>query len=253
MKDIHVGDIGKGFPLVLIHGFLGASTMWEPQIKILKKNYRVITPDLPGFGRSNKIKSKDSISQMAKIILKFLNDKDINKFNLLGHSMGGMVVQEMVKLAEEKIFKLICYGTGAVGDIPGRFETINESREKLKKYGLSITSSRIAKTWFVDEDNSKYFHLCKDAGLATSLEAADNALVAMKNWNGLNNLKYIKNKTLIVWGDQDKAYNFTQASILKKNIHNSEFKIFKGCSHNVHLEVPEKFNKCIIDFLEKNY
>ena len=165
--------------------------------------------------------------------------------------MGGMIVQEMVKLAGERIIKLICYGTGPVGDIPGRFETMEESRKKLKKNGLEITALRIAKTWFIEEDKSKYFYLCDNAGKAASIEAADNALIAMKTWNGLENLRNIKNQTLIIWGDQDKAYNFDQVDTLNKNIINSEIKIFKGCSHNVHLEKPEELNKLIFEFLQR--
>ena len=133
MQDIYVGDTGKGIPLVLVHGFLGSSKMWEPQIEFLKKNYRIVTPDLPGFGKSNKAKPCNNINGMAQIILDCLKEKKIEKFYLLGHSMGGMIVQEMAKLAGERIIKLICYGTGPVGDIPGRFETMEESRKKLKK------------------------------------------------------------------------------------------------------------------------
>ena len=251
MQDIYLGDTGEGFPLVLVHGFLGSSQMWELQIEYFKKNYRVIAIDLPGFGKSNKSKSSNSIISMAKIVIDSLKEKKIEKFYLLGHSMGGMIVQEMAKIAGEKIFKLVCYSTGAIGDIPGRFETIDESREKLKKTGLEKTSYRIAKTWFVEEDRAKYFYLCTDAGKATSLEAADNALIAMKNWRGMENLKNINNKTLIIWGDKDKAYNLEQIEILKKNIPNCELKIFKGYSHNVHLEIPDKFNKYIDDFLKK--
>ena len=249
MQDIYVGDTGNGFPLVLVHGFLGSSKMWEPQIEVFKKNYRVITPDLPGFGKSNKVRSYNNINDMAQTILDCLKEKKIEKFYLLGHSMGGMIAQEMAKLSGEKIIKLICYGSGPVGNIPGRFETIDESREKLKKKGLKITAKRIAKTWFVKEDKSKYFYLCDEAGKATSVEAADNALIAMKNWSGLENLKNIKNLTLIIWGDQDKAYNFNQVDTLNKNIPNSELKIFKGCSHNVHLEISSEFNKYIENFL----
>ena len=250
MQDIYVGDTEKGFPLVLLHGFLGSSEMWEPQIQYFKKKYRVITPSLPGFGKSNRLESKNNINEMAQIVLNCLKKKQIESFFLLGHSMGGMIVQEMTKLEGEKIVKLICYGKGSVGDIPGRFETIDVSREKLKKNGLKITAKRIAKTWFVEEDKSKYFYLCREAGEATSMKAADNALIAMKNWTGLQNLKKIKSPTLIVWGDQDKAYNFNQVDILKKNIPNSKLKIFKGCSHNIHLEIPTRFNKCIEDFLQ---
>ena len=133
MQDIYAGDVGKGFPLVLVHGFLGSSIMWQPQIEHLKRYYRVITPDLPGFGKSKKIKPHNNINSMAKTVLNCLKEKQIEKFYLLGHSMGGMIVQEMAKLAGEKIIKLICYGTGPIGNIPGRFETIDESRVKLKK------------------------------------------------------------------------------------------------------------------------
>ena len=146
MQDIYMEDVGKGTPLVLVHGFLGSSDMWGPQIKYIQKNFRVLSPSLPGFGKSNKIKPCNSIECMAKAILISLKKKQITKFNLLGHSMGGMIVQEIAKLADEQILKLICYGTGPIGNIPGRFETIDQSREKLKIDGLESTSYRIAKT-----------------------------------------------------------------------------------------------------------
>ena len=170
---------------------------------------------------------------------------------ILGHSMGGMVVQEF-KIAAEKILKLVCYGTGPRGNIPGRFETIDQSRKQLKINGLKDTAYRIAKTWFIEEEKAKYFYLCEEAGKQTSAEAADKGLVAMKKWNGIKNLKNIKNETLIVWGDQDKAYNFNQVETLNNNIPNSNLKIIKGCSHNVHLEKPDEFNIIVSEFLKKN-
>ena len=97
MQDTHIGDEGKGFPLVLVHGFLGSSKMWNLQIDFFKYHFRVITPDLPGFGRSNKAKSHNSIQSIANFLLDRLEEKKINKFHLLGHSMGGMIAQEMAK------------------------------------------------------------------------------------------------------------------------------------------------------------
>jgi len=252
MQDIFAEDVGSGTSLVLIHGFLGSSDMWAPQIEFFKDDFRVIAPALPGFGKSSAINSCDSIECMAKAILILLEKKEIKNFNLLGHSMGGMIVQEIAKIAGEKILKLICYGTGPRGNIPGRFETIDQSREKLKINGLDVTAHRIAKTWFIEEDKSKYFYLCDEAGKQTSIEAADNGLVAMKNWSGIENLENIKNETLIVWGDQDKAYNFNQVETLNNNIPNSDLKVIKGCSHNVHLEKPEEFNAVVKEFLIKN-
>ena len=252
MQDIFAEDVGSGAPLVLVHGFLGSSDMWRPQINFFKNNFRVIAPALPGFGNSSSINSCNSIECMAKAILNLLEKKEIKNFNLLGHSMGGMIVQEIAKIAGEKILKLICYGTGPRGNIPGRFETIDQSREKLKINGLKDTAYRIAKTWFIEEEKAKHFYLCEEAGKQTSIEAADNGLVAMKNWSGIENLKNIKDETLIVWGDQDKAYNFNQVETLNDNIPNSNLKIIKGCSHNVHLEKPDEFNTIVSEFLKKN-
>ena len=252
MQDIFAEDTGSGVPLVLVHGFLGSSDMWIPQIKFFKDNFRVSAPALPGFGNSSKINSCDSIDCMAKAILNFLAKKNIKQFNLLGHSMGGMIVQEIAKIAGDKILKLICYGTGPRGDIPGRFETIDQSRKKLKINGLKNTAYRIAKTWFIEEEKAKYFYLCEEAGKQTSISAADNGLVAMKNWDGVKNLQNIKNETLIIWGDQDKAYNFNQVETLNDNIPKSDLKIIKGSSHNVHLEKPNEFNIIVEEFLKKN-
>ena len=251
MQDLYIGDVGKGFPLVLVHGFLGSSEMWGPQINFFKNNFRVITPDLPGFGKSHKVKPCNSIQSLANLLLESLQNKKINKFHLLGHSMGGMIVQEMAKKKGNKILKLVCYSTGPRGEMPGRFETVDQSRENLKNKGLETVARNIAKTWFIKKEDAKYFEMCIEAGKQTSIEAADNALTAFKNWNGVDTLKNIKNETLIVWGDQDKSYNIKEIEILKKNILNSSLVIFKECAHNVHLEKVEEFNNKINEFLNR--
>jgi pimeloyl-ACP methyl ester carboxylesterase len=249
MQDIYSEDEGSGFPLVLVHGFLGSSEMWKPQINFFKNYFRVIVPDLPGFGKSKEVKSHNSIQSIANLLLNFLRKKKIDKFYLLGHSMGGMIVQEMAKKSGNKILKLICYSTGPRGEMPGRFETVDQSRANLKKNGLEITARNIAKTWFIKGENAKYFDICINAGKQAYIEAVDNALIAFKNWNGVDTLKNIKNKTLIVWGDKDKSYNLEQIKTLEKNIPNSSLIVFNNCAHNIHLEEPEKFNNTIKHFL----
>ena len=250
MSDIYVDDVGKGFPFVLVHGYLGSSEMWTFQKEFFSKDFRVIIPALPGFGESHNVKSLDSINKMSKEIINVLDQKNIDKFNLIGHSMGGMIVQEITKLIGDRVNKLICFATGSIGDIPGRFETMEETREKLKKEGTELSFSRVPLKWFVKGDKDKNYFLCENAVKNVSLEAADNALLAMKNWRGKENLKNIKNDTLIIWGDKDTSYNFDQVDTLNKNIKNSRLEIFKDCAHNVHLEKSEEFNKLIKKFLD---
>ena len=251
MSNIYVEDVGKGFPFVFVHGYLGSSKMWNFQKEFFSKHYRVIIPALPGFGESHNVKSLDSINKMAREIIDLLDQKNIDKFNLIGHSMGGMIVQEITKLIGDRVNKLICFATGSIGEIPGRFETIDETREKLKKDGTEVSFSRVPKKWFVKGDKDKNYFLCKNAVKDVSLEAADNALLAMKNWRGKEDLKNIKNETLIIWGDKDTSYNFDQVDTLKKNIKNSRLEIFKDCAHNVHLEQPDQFNNLVQKFISE--
>ena len=103
MQDIYIDDIGSGFPLVLVHGYLGSSEMWNLQKNFLSRYYRVITPALPGFGESYKAQSLNSINEIAKFVLKCLDEKKINKFHFMGHSMGWMIIQEMVKISGDRI------------------------------------------------------------------------------------------------------------------------------------------------------
>ena len=249
MQDIYIGDQGKGEALVLIHGFLGSSEMWKPQIEFFKKYFRVVTPDIPGFGKSNKAKSFNDINSIAQFVLDLLKEKKINKFFLLGHSMGGMVVQEMAKIDSHKILKLICYSTGPKGEMPGRFETVEQSRKNLKNNGLEFMVKNIVKTWFVQGEKAKFFKACIESGRKCSLEAADNTLIAFQKWNGVDNLKNIKNKTLIIWGDKDRSYNIDQVKILEKKIKNSKLIMFKGCAHNIHLEKVDQFNQTLKNFI----
>ena len=240
--------------ILLIHGAGSVGNEWENFEKAFSKmGNKVIKPTLRFHNRDCKSNPKlgnisilDYVSDMEKLI-KNLNKKPI----IIGHSMGGMIVQEMTKLIGNRVNKLICFATGSIGDIPGRFETMDETREKLKKEGAKSSFARVPPKWFAKGDKDKNYFLCANAVKNVSLETADNALLAMKNWRGIENLKNIKNETLIIWGDKDISYNFEQVDTLNKNIKNSRLEIFKNCSHNVHLEEPDRFNNLVNDFISK--
>tara|TARA_R110002124_G_scaffold49437_8_gene144945 strand:- start:4944 stop:5702 length:759 start_codon:yes stop_codon:yes gene_type:complete len=240
---------GQGAPLVLIHGYLGGSAMWTDQIRHFEHDFDVIAPDLPGFGESAALTGCDSIRSVAQQVLSFLTDLGIESFTLLGHSMGGMVVQQMAADAPKRIEKLICYGTGPVGALPGRFETIDESRERLKQDGVPVTASRIAATWFSKGDKADAFAVCRELGARVSMETALHSLTAWETWDGRAALSAIRCRTLVMWGDRDKSYDWDQPQALWRGISNSDLAVLPGCAHNAHLEKPVLFNAILEDFV----
>ncbi|HEY5789469.1 MAG TPA: alpha/beta fold hydrolase, partial [Gammaproteobacteria bacterium] len=81
-------------PLVLVHGFLGGSAQWQDQVAALSARRPLITPDLPGFGAAADATALSDIGDCADWVLATLERDGVERFDLLGHSMGGMIVQE---------------------------------------------------------------------------------------------------------------------------------------------------------------
>jgi pimeloyl-ACP methyl ester carboxylesterase len=162
--------------LVFVHGYLGGSPQWANQAEVFSPHFEVITPDLPGFGLNNDLEPPQTIHGFAAYVLDELERAGIDYFHLVGHSMGGMIVQEMVAMAPERIDRLVLYGTGPVGLMPGRFETIDESRRRLTEDGVEATGRRIAATWFLQGEQAARYPVCADLAVMASPQAAQAGL-----------------------------------------------------------------------------
>jgi pimeloyl-ACP methyl ester carboxylesterase len=242
---------GKGPPLVLVHGYLGGSAQWEAEIAQFSDRYDVIAPDLPGFGDASAEPGCDSIGAMADSVLALLDHLGIEEFILMGHSMGGMIAQEMAAKAPDRVSKLILYGTGPLGLMPDRFEPIKLSRERLCSDGVGKTIERIGATWFRRGDAAAGFPVVRQIGAGANPEAALAALDAMADWDGRPALKSLEMPTLVVWGHDDRSYRWPQVESLWKNLPNATLSVIPGAAHAAHLEKPKLFQAIVEDFLSE--
>ncbi|MGC1487130.1 MAG: alpha/beta hydrolase [Albidovulum sp.] len=236
-------------PVVFVHGFMGGSRQWQGQAKALANRFNVISVDLPGFGENAHVEALHSISDYAMWVLNLLSVRGINRFHLIGHSMGGMVVQEMVASAPERIAQLVLYGTGATGVLPGRFETIETSKRRAVADGPRVTARRIAATWFLRQEAAEAYEECAAIAEKSNLPAILAGLDAMNGWSGAERLAEFRVKALVVWGDRDRTYNWSQTQQLWHSISGASLAVIPDCAHAVHLEKPELFNKVLEDFL----
>jgi pimeloyl-ACP methyl ester carboxylesterase len=91
---IHYVEMGNGFPLVLLHGGANDWRGWKKNIVALAQRYRVIAPDVVGFGRSDKSKSIYGIDDFVNYLWGFVSALNIERMHLAGHSLGGRIALE---------------------------------------------------------------------------------------------------------------------------------------------------------------
>lgn len=234
--------------LVFVHGLMGGSQQWQQQVEAFSE-YESIALDLPGFGANADTKALTSIADFADWALDALSARGVEQFNLIGHSMGGMVAQEMIAHAPERIERLVLYGTGATGVLPGRFETIETSKTRAETEGSRATARRIAATWFLHRDQAPAYESCAQIAQLSGIDAILSGLDAMNGWSGTANLGQIKAKTLVVWGDHDRTYPWEQTEELWRTIEGACLAVLPGCAHASHLEKSALFNSILENFL----
>lgn len=242
-------DEDRDLPIVLVHGFLGGSDQWRDLIDRLKTPWRAIAVDLPGFYGAAGVQAPDTIEDYARYVLGELDRLSVDRFVLMGHSMGGMIVQTMARLAPDRVARLILYGTGPLGAMPDRFEPIEVSLQRLESEGFDRSVRRIASVWFRNGEEDPSYEGIVRIGLKSSPAAAAAALVAMSRWDGRDALAGLAMPTLIVWGDEDRSYRWPQVAQLWEEIPNASLAVIPGACHAAHLEKPVLFEAIVNDFL----
>ncbi len=240
---------GVGVPLVLVHGYLGGSSQWDGQVPVLSQHFEVVALDLAGYGLANNLTAPIHLTDHARNVLATLDHLGIGHFHLLGHSMGGMVVQEITRQAPHRVNKLVLYATGPLGCIPGRFETMARSRERLRDDGVQRTARRICATWLLDREASPAYEALAALATQASEQAASAGLSAMESWDGREHLGRIEQNTLVIWGESDRTYGWSQIEMLWRGIPRASLAVLPACAHALHLERSSLFCTILVEFL----
>ena len=256
-------ELSKGkskIPLVMLVHLAANMDNWDPKlIDILAEKQHVILVDLPGIGDSQG-KVAASIPGMAEQGISIIKEFGYSKINLLGLSMGGMVAQEIVKLDNQLVNKLILVGTGPRGGKgikniigitfkyifkavlektdPKRFIFYNHDKEG--KMEAEKVLRRLA------ERNGKYLDK------ATTIPSFLRQLRAIRKWGKekADNLSFINQPTLIINGDNDLMVATENSYDMHDRIANNKLVIYPNSSHGSLFQFPEKFSDEVQNFLK---
>ncbi len=230
--------------------------MWAGEAARLKSVVRVITPDLPGFGRFPRQKGGPSIPQMARDAAEGLDRLGIKEPVVVGGlSMGGYVTFEFLRQFPERVRGLGLFSTRAEADTPEartkRFKTAREIQENgLEAFARAALPNLLGKTTL--QSRPAVVKQVGEMVLANPPDGVADALMAMGDRRDSTELLAgITCPTLVVAGDEDTFIPVDQARAMHQQIPGARLEVIPQAGHLINLEQPPLFQQILEDFIKK--
>lgn len=252
--EIAYTDQGKGTPVLFVHGYPLSKAMWDPQVKGLSSNFRVITLDLRGHGESEAPLWLYTMEMFADDIRALLDHLSIDQVVLAGFSMGGYITFVFYRKYKNRVKALILADTRPQVDSPegkqGRFKTAQTAH---KEGAGPIADAMLPKLLTPQSVQSRPDLVQNVRKIMTSTPVAGIAgdLMAMaERPDSVPLLSEITCPTLILVGEQDGLTPPADAKLMADRIKKSQLEIIPAAGHLSNLEQPDHFNKAVRKFLE---
>jgi pimeloyl-ACP methyl ester carboxylesterase len=247
-------ESGNGYPLVLIHGFCESKEIWNSFREYFSTSYRVICPDLPGFGESPLKKKEITIEYMAEKVNDLLVHLGIDQCVMVGHSLGGYVSLAYAEKYESKLKALGLFHSTAYPDSADKRKTRNKTIEFVEKHGSESFAISFVPPLFYQlhrERLKEEIEAITAVAAATSKESIIATTKAMRDRKSrISVLQNIKVPVLFIIGEEDTAIpvdsSLEQASIPAKSVKH----ILSQTGHMGMFEKKEDSIKIIEDFLQ---
>lgn len=230
--------------LVMIHGAGGNSELWSLQLESLDKEINIIALDLPGHGQADK-ESINSISGYSNWLYEVLKEWFQQPIYLMGHSMGGAIVQETASSNNNHLLKgVILVGTGAMLNVAPQFldgllKDFENTVDKIVSYAYSKNTKK--------ELIMEGARMMKGPGPIV----VHNDFLACDLFDIRKKLKRVSVPCLIICGEDDKLTPPNLSRFLNEHIPVSTLKIIPNAGHMVMIERYKEVNTAILEFIHE--
>ncbi|HEV2149049.1 MAG TPA: alpha/beta fold hydrolase [Longimicrobiaceae bacterium] len=232
---IHAAEFGaEGDPLVLLHGLSGSSRWWRRNVPALAEGFRVVVPDVIGFGRTRRRGKLPPIAQLADLLAGWMDRLALPPVDLVGHSMGGQLSVHLAARHPERVKRLVLVDSAG---IPRPLSPLT-----LLRFAAEVAPPR---RW-----GDPYFlpTIVGDAALAGP-RTIIRALAHILRDDVRPLLPEIAIPTLVVWGELDTIIPLEHAREFRAGIPGARLAVLRDAAHNPMVDRPEDFNRLVADFL----
>jgi len=249
-------DTGVGRPVVLIHGYPFNRSLWNEQVETLSNSYRVIVPDLRGFGETDASTGTATMNRMAEDVGQLLDHLRISQAVIGGLSMGGYVALAFYKQFPSRVRALVLADTRAQADTEEAKQTRAQQAEKALSEGMAGIADAMLPKLLTPETVSKRPEVVKrvrDMMLKTKPEGAAAALLGMAEREDQTELlSRVTSPTLILVGAEDAITPVADSEKMRDCIAGSRLVVIENAGHVSNLERTEQFNEALLKFLRES-
>jgi 3-oxoadipate enol-lactonase len=252
---VSYNDTGKNEApdIVFIHGFPLNKSMWDQQVNVLKENFRVISYDIRGHGKSEGGDEYFSIELFVKDLIILMDALKIKKAILCGLSMGGYIALNAIENYPDRFSALVLCDTNCAADSKKGKEKRMKTIEEIRAEGVNYYAEMILPNLFAP---GSFITIKQEIGwvremiINTSKDTLISTLLALyKRKETCSKLSGIKVPALIMVGKEDKLTPPEAARNMQKKIKGSLLEIIEHAGHLSNLENPAVFNRHILKFL----
>lgn len=248
-------DVGVGHAVVLIHGYPFNRSLWTEQIEALTSRFRVVTPDLRGFGESDSSDGPVTMNRMAQDVAELMDQLGIEQAVIGGLSMGGYVALAFVKQFPSRVKALVLADTRAQADTEEGKQTRHQQAEKALSEGMAGIADAMLPKLLTPDTVSKRPEVVKrvrDMMLRTKPQGAASALLGMAERDDHSEfISTIRVPTMIVVGREDALTPLADSEKMQSKIAPSRLVVIENAGHVSNLEQTEQFNFALIRFLDR--
>jgi pimeloyl-ACP methyl ester carboxylesterase len=232
---VHSVELGQGEEqVILIHGLAGSAVWWRRNVRTLCSHYRVLIPDLIGFGKTRRAGRLPNLPGVATVLREWMGALELDHAHVVGHSMGGQVALHLTAGYPACIHRLVLVDSAG---IPRPLTPVEVGR-----FALAMAPPS---TW----GDPRFLSTIVSDALTAGPRTLAHALWHIVGDDVGPLLPRIRVPTLIVWGENDRLVPLWHATEFRERIPGARLAVIPGAAHNPMVDRPSEFNDVVLRFL----
>lgn len=247
---LHYTDQGHGPAVLLVHAFPMRGAMWQPQLAALADHYRVIVPDLRGFGQSDAPAGPYTMETLADDLAGLLDRLGIARAVLVGLSMGGYIAFAFARRHSARLHGLVFADTRAGTDTPEGKAARETNAQLVESSGMLPLADKMLPSWFAAATAPELRDAVRSLFLDNRAQGVAAALRGMAlRADASELLPQIKVPTLFIVGTEDALTPPSEARAMHNALPGSRLVEISAAGHLSNMEQPAAFNAALLEFL----